>query len=260
MGRMMKFCYHMELVFSDEVRQHQFTLRMIPRSNERQRITEYKVKISPECELFEDTDTFGNKYLYGVIETAHRAFEVDTSGTVEVEKNGLEKVSASDMIYRYPSEYTKPGDVLRAYYNQHKKQKNESELEYAARIMHEIHNDMEYKKGVTGIETTAEQAFSIKAGVCQDYAHIMISILRLAGISARYVVGMMKGEGFSHAWVETAVLGNWIGFDPTNDNTVDDSYIKISNGRDYKDCIVNRGFFYGCVTQEQNIKVVVNEV
>jgi transglutaminase-like putative cysteine protease len=250
----------MELAFSDEVRQHQFTLRMVPQTNERQQITEYRVQISPKCEVFEDRDTFGNKYLYGVIEASHTAFEVDTSGIATVEKNGLEKVSASDMIYRYPSEYTKTGNALRGYYNQHKKQNDESELEYALRLMHDIHAYMEYKKGVTGIETTAEEALSIKTGVCQDYAHIMISILRLAGIPARYVVGMMKGEGFSHAWVETSVMGNWVGFDPTNDNLVDDTYIKISSGRDYKDCIVNRGFFYGCVTQEQNIKVVVNEV
>jgi transglutaminase-like putative cysteine protease len=60
--------------------------------------------------------------------------------------------------------------------------------------------------------------------------------------------------------VETAVSGSWVGFDPTNDNLVDDTYIKISCGRDYQDCIVNRGFFNGCVTQEQNIKVLVSEV
>jgi transglutaminase-like putative cysteine protease len=88
----------------------------------------------------------------------------------------------------------------------------------------------------------------------------MISILRRAGIPARYVVGMMKGEGFSHAWVEAVISGVWVGFDPTNDNLVDDTYIKISSGRDYQDCIVNRGFFNGCVTQKQNIKVVVREV
>jgi transglutaminase-like putative cysteine protease len=164
------------------------------------------------------------------------------------------------MIYRYQSAHTKPGETLGVYYREHKRAESESEYDYAARIMHCIHDDMEYKKGVTDIDTTAEQALSIKAGVCQDYAHIMISILRMADFQARYVVGMMKGEGFSHAWVEAAVLGKWVGFDPTNDNLVDDTYIKISCGRDYRDCIVNRGFFNGCVTQEQNIKVLVSEV
>jgi transglutaminase-like putative cysteine protease len=250
----------MELIFSDEVRQHQFTLRMVPQSDKRQRISEYRAQISPECEVSEDRDTFGNTYIYGVIETAHKAFEVDISGTAQVEKDVFESVTSSDVIYRYPSEYTKPGSALRDYYNQHKKQNAEPEFEYIFRLMHDIHGDMEYKKGVTDIKTTAEQALLLKAGVCQDYAHIMISVLKLAGIPARYVVGMMKGEGYSHAWVEAAISGVWMGFDPTNDTLVDDTYIKISAGRDYKDCIVNRGFFNGCVTQEQNIKVLVNEV
>jgi transglutaminase-like putative cysteine protease len=250
----------MELIFSDKISRHQFTLRMIPQTGKRQQITECDVKISPECDVFEDIDTFGNKYIYGAIEAYHTSFQVEISGVAIVDSDGLEKVSESEMIYRYQSAYTRPGAMLAAYYKEHKKSESESESDYAERIMHCLHGDMEYQKGVTDIDTTAEQALSIKAGVCQDYAHIMISILRMAGFPARYVVGMMKGEGFSHAWVETAVSGSWVGFDPTNDNLVDDTYIKISCGRDYQDCIVNRGFFNGCVTQEQNIKVLVSEV
>jgi transglutaminase-like putative cysteine protease len=189
---------------------------------------------------------------------------VDISGTAAVDSESFEKVSEKEsekiIMYRYQSAYTKPGDMLRAYCAEHAKEVSESETDFVTRIMHCIHGDMEYTKNVTDIDTTAEMALSIRKGVCQDYAHIMISILRMAGIPARYVVGMMKGEGFSHAWVEAALSGKWVGFDPTNDNLVDDTYIKISSGRDYQDCIVNRGFFNGCVTQEQNIKVVVSEV
>jgi transglutaminase-like putative cysteine protease len=250
----------MELVFSDVVRQHQFTLRMIPKTNQRQKITECTFRVSPECDVFEDTDTFGNQYLYGVIDAHHDSFQVEISGTAIVDSKGVEMASESELIYRYQSTYTKQGDALRTYYEEHEKMESETEMEYATRLMHCLYGDMEYKKGVTGIETTAEQALAIRNGVCQDYAHIMISILRRAGIPARYVVGMMKGEGFSHAWVEAAILGVWVGFDPTNNHLVDDTYIKISSGRDYQDCIVNRGFFNGCVTQKQNIKVVVREV
>jgi transglutaminase-like putative cysteine protease len=260
MGRTLKFCYRMELVFSDNVRQHQFTLRMIPQTDERQKITECSVLIRPECEVSEDVDAYGNKYVYGVIEAEHTDFQVEISGTAQVDSSRPEKASGEEQIYRYPSRYTKPGDAVTDYYRAHKKDGAESDADYAERLMHEIYRDMKYQKGVTGIETTAEEALRAKAGVCQDYAHIMIAILRMAGIPARYAVGMMKGEGFSHAWVEAAVSGNWIGYDPTNDHLVDDTYIRISHGRDYQDCIVNRGFFSGCVTQEQKINVVVSEV
>jgi transglutaminase-like putative cysteine protease len=250
----------MELVFSDKVRQHQFTLRMIPDTDKRQEITECIVNISPECKVCEDTDAFGNKYVYGEIEEYHESFNVDVSGTAVIDAECKNMASESEIVYRYQSLYTRPGNRIKAYYEEYKKGNSESDLDFALRLMHSLHNDIEYKKGVTGIETKAEQALEIKAGVCQDYSHIMISLLRLAGIPAKYVVGMMMGEGFSHAWVEACIDGAWTGFDPTNDNIVDDTYIKLSCGRDYQDCIVNRGVFYGCVTQNQNIKVTVSEV
>jgi transglutaminase-like putative cysteine protease len=250
----------MELAFSDKVRRHQFTLRMIPQTDERQQITECRVLIRPECDVSEDIDAFGNKYVYGVIEAEHADFQVEISGTAQVDSSRIKKASGEEQIYRYPSKYTKPGETITDYYNRHKKGDADSDADYARQLMHEIYRDMKYQKGVTGIETTAEQALCAGAGVCQDYAHIMIALLRMAGIPARYAVGMMKGEGFSHAWVEAAVSGSWVGYDPTNDNLVDDTYIRISHGRDYQDCIVNRGCFSGCVMQEQKIKVVVSEV
>ena len=85
------------------------------------------------------------------------------------------------------------------------------------------------------------------------------SLLRMEGIPARYVVGMMTGEGSSHAWVEALCNGYWYGFDPTNNKLVNADYIRVSCGRDSADCSVIRGNFYGCVTQRQNEKVVVEK-
>jgi transglutaminase-like putative cysteine protease len=250
----------MELVFSDYVEQHEFTLRMIPYTDERQQITECMVSVNPKCNLCEDEDTFGNRYLYGMIEEKHKKFCVDIEGVAIVTSGAAGKVTMADTVYRYQSGYTKPGDFLKQYYKKNRKTNQETEKEYAIKIMHGLKREIAYKQGVTDINTTAEEAMQLKMGVCQDYAHIMLALLRMEGIACRYVVGMMQGEGFSHAWVEAAICGDWIGFDPTNDKLVDETYIKISGGRDYRDCIVNRGVFYGDVTQSQHIKVVVSEV
>jgi transglutaminase-like putative cysteine protease len=260
MWRNLKFHYTLELSFSDEVKEHNFTLRMIPQSDERQKITECTYIVNPECELRMDTDTFGNKYIYGDIEEKHKFFQVNVDGIAMVDRDCANKGKESENVYRYQSKYTKPGNALNVYYKSIEKRQDESELDYVTEIMHKIYKDFKYVKGVTDINTTAEQALQLKSGVCQDYSHIMLSLLRMSGISARYVVGMMMGEGFSHAWVEALIDGEWIGFDPTNDKKIDDTYIKISNGRDYQDCIVNRGVFYGYVNQKQNIKVIVSEV
>ena len=125
--------------------------------------------------------------------------------------------------------------------------------------MHKLHQDLSYEKGVTTFQTTAEEAMKLKKGVCQDYAHILIALLRMMKIPARYVVGMMIGEGFSHAWVEMEADGRWYGLDPTNDVLVGENYIKISHGRDYNDCIVNKGVFTGMASQKQDISVIVCE-
>ena len=129
--------------------------------------------------------------------------------------------------------------------------------------MHRLHRDIAYEQGVTTVATTAEEAMRLRKGVCQDYAHILLSLCRMEKIPCRYVVGMMLGEGLSHAWVEVCDAGTWVALDPTNDLIVDDGYIKISCGRDYKDCMLNQGVFTGSsgrATQKQEISVFVEEI
>lgn len=261
--RILKFSYKMELAFSDEVQNHRFALRMLPQSDERQRITQCALCVEPECKLNEDYDSFGNKYMHGEIAKPHKCFRVELSGQAEVKKAAL---AAADVPlialapYRFPSQYTRAGDALRRYYEKNKRGQCESSLSYAERLLHQLYQDMEYVQGVTDIRTTAEEAIAMRKGVCQDYAHIMLSLCRIADIPSRYVVGMMSGEGYSHAWVEICAGGAWHGLDPTNDRIVDDGYVKISHGRDYQDCIVNRGVFNGFVTQTQKVSVLVQEI
>lgn len=122
-----------------------------------------------------------------------------------------------------------------------------------------LHQSFVYDSAATQIHETAENALALGRGVCQDYTHIMLSLLREEGIPARYVVGMMIGEGASHAWVEALCNGCWYGFDPTNNKLVNDEYIRVSCGRDSSDCSVIRGKFYGYVTQRQTETVTVEE-
>lgn len=126
--------------------------------------------------------------------------------------------------------------------------------------MQRLYRDFQYIPGSTDIHTTAGEAWAKKEGVCQDYAHIMITLCRLKGIPARYVNGMMIGEGSTHAWVEIYTGEGWYGLDPTNNLHVDDYYIKLAHGRDYGDCVLDRGMFRGNVSQTQKIYVNVEEI
>ena len=114
----------------------------------------------------------------------------------------------------------------------------------------------EYQKDVTKYDSTTEDFLTIGAGVCQDFAHLMLGLLRLSGVPCRYVSGYLHVErkrrdpSQSHAWIEFwAPSHGWIPFDPTHDRVVDERYVVVGHGRTYDDVPPNKGIFRG-VAQE----------
>jgi transglutaminase-like putative cysteine protease len=125
----------------------------------------------------------------------------------------------------------------------------ETELALARRINAWVHHVMRYRHDVTNVDTTAARALGLAQGVCQDYAHVMLAVCRLAGLPARYVSGHLLGEGGSHAWVEVVVPSGSgavaVPFDPTHGRQVGPSYLTVALGRDYADVAPTYGTFQG---------------
>jgi transglutaminase-like putative cysteine protease len=121
------------------------------------------------------------------------------------------------------------------------------QLELVDAIGAHVHRSMRYVKGVTDVGTTAARAWSGRAGVCQDMAHVMVVLCRLSGIPARYVSGHLVGEGASHAWVEALVRrgrrDTVVAFDPTHDRRTDLRYLTVAVGRDYGDVTPTSGTY-----------------
>ena len=133
-------------------------------------------------------------------------------------------------------------------------------VEQAQVVMGEVFRAFTYTPGATTIRTTAEQALTQGTGVCQDYAHVMLAVCRHLGLTARYIAGLLGGEGATHAWTEVYHDGRWIGLDPTHNRMVDDNYITIAHGRDYRDCMLDIGIFSGDnVSQSQWVNASVHE-
>ncbi|MBX3241167.1 MAG: transglutaminase family protein [Chitinophagaceae bacterium] len=128
-----------------------------------------------------------------------------------------------------------------------------------------IFKNFRYTKGITSIETTVDEILDQKGGVCQDFTHLMLQLLRTAGIPARYISGYicpnkngMRGEGATHAWVEAWIPGyGWAGIDPTNNVWVTNRHIKLSVGRHFKDCSPVKGAFKGPARQKLSVFVSV---
>ena len=116
-----------------------------------------------------------------------------------------------------------------------------------------VYDNFTYQKGVTSIETPVEEIWKLKAGVCQDFAHMLVVMLRMFKIPARYVSGYIcpkdtgvRGEGATHAWVEAYIpFYGWLGLDPTNNCIVTDGHVKIAAGRNFADCTPVKGTYKG---------------
>lgn len=128
-----------------------------------------------------------------------------------------------------------------------------------------IFNHFKYIKGITTVETTVKEILEHRSGVCQDFAHVMLEMLRSLGIPSRYVSGYicpdkkgMRGEGATHAWVEAWIPGiGWVGNDPTNNIWITGHHVKLAVGRHFNDCTPIKGTFKGPARQSLSVYVSV---
>jgi transglutaminase-like putative cysteine protease len=123
-------------------------------------------------------------------------------------------------------------------------------LPLADRINDWVYQSMTYKHGVTGVRTTAAEALAVGAGVCQDYAHVMLAVCRTCGLPSRYVSGHLLGQGGTHAWVEVVLptrdgTGDAIAhaFDPTHASRGGLGYVTVAVGADYSDVAPTSGYY-----------------
>ena len=143
-------------------------------------------------------------------------------------------------------------------------------------LNHAIYERFEYKPGATELNTPLPAVWKSRAGVCQDFAHIMLSVLRTAGMPARYVCGYIEsqppasldtsgkqlvGSLATHAWVEIMVPGQrWVALDPTNNQWSGERHVTVSLGRDFSDAAPVRGRFKGSGSQAMKVHVTMKRL
>ncbi|MCF7559086.1 transglutaminase family protein [Sabulilitoribacter multivorans] len=128
-----------------------------------------------------------------------------------------------------------------------------------------IYKNFKYMPGITNVDSKLDLVWKLKAGVCQDFTHILLQMIRMVGIPAKYVSGYIcpsgsntRGEGATHAWIEAYIpFYGWLGFDPTNNVIANEYHVKLATGRAYSDCAPIKGVFKGNVESELHVKVEV---
>lgn len=259
------FAYKMEINYEEAVGRCYFTIKCIPREDARQHVLRSEISLLPATDYSFGADSFGNRQIYGCEIWPHDRFVFQINGDVEILQTDYEEEAVEERtgIFRVAHGKCRPGPELLKYYHSMELPMelpgDGSVYDICMALLHRVHRDFSYVPGSTHVRTTAEEAWRLGRGVCQDYAHIYIALLRLAGIPARYVCGLIVGEGVSHAWVEALCGNRWVAFDPTNDCAVSGQHIKLGHGRDAADCAINRGLMWNGGAQTQTISVLVEQ-
>ena len=166
-----------------------------------------------------------------------------------------------------PSHYTQPNSGVTEMANQLLAGPRGSAAQFLLNLNSTIHDALNYVPGATDVHSKLEEILQLKAGVCQDFAHLMIACCRTAGIPARYVSGYLycgghpelRGNQATHAWLECPMpSGRWLAFDPTNNLLANDRYVRVHVGRDYADVTPTRGVYIGAPGAGLEVSVQVD--
>lgn len=242
---------------------------LVARSTGSQRVVSQSFETEPaEDHVRDRVDFFGNHWRFYAFERPHTLLRIVSHHEVEVNRplgdgaqGGTEPfLTASPFVRTTPTfaDYGRPSfppgrDTVSALVD----------------LTQRIFGDFTYDPKATDIATPVEEFFRQRKGVCQDYSHLMLSVLRSLGVPARYVSGYLNtvpppgkekvwGADASHAWVSAFVAGvGWVDLDPTNGVLVGNNHITLAWGRDYGDVTPLRGVVLGGGTQTLKVEVTV---
>ena len=264
--------------------------RLTPRALPWQTLLSHSLQIDPPADERHDApDSFGNTVTHFGLHGAHRLLRVRMQCSVEVAERPALQAGAEpqpweevrDAVRRAPQ----ADDLMPARMSEPTQlvPLSEAARAYAApslapgrdwlggvtELMHRIHADFEFEPGATTVSTSVDEVLHKRAGVCQDFAHLLLAALRAHGLPARYVSGYLltepapgqprlMGVDASHAWVAAwSPRHGWVEFDPTNDQRADARYITLAWGADFADVVPLRGVILGGGAQEMEVSVSV---
>jgi transglutaminase-like putative cysteine protease len=272
-----------KFLYSNPVSESMMETRMHPRSDLNQRCLTFHLSVSPRCRVFSYRDHLANQVHHFDIPGQHGQLVIVAESLVEVQPaapvpaflapdawdeldNMVQQGDYWEMLL--PSEFTAPTPVLDALAELLDVRRRDDPLMLLHQLNEQLYNHFEYVPRSTKVDSPIDLALLTHAGVCQDFAHIMITLVRSKlRIPCRYVSGYLfhgqsdhdrSATSATHAWVEALIpqLG-WVGFDPTNFLVAGDRHIRTAIGRDYADVPPTHGIFRGRANSELTVAVRV---
>lgn len=263
------------------VRESTNQIKVFPATYNGQETTRHKLTITGEPVINRFMDYWGNEVGWFTLNAAHRELLIDSEVVVkttnaienpmltskladweairqEIAANMLLLDLARPEVIATPEKIRTVVDDLR--------HSRDTPAIFIQRCSEYIFERFTYQKGITTVETTLDEILEHQTGVCQDFAHVLLQILRSVGMPARYVSGYIcpnkdgaRGAGATHAWVEVWLPeSGWVGIDPTNNTWVSDRHVSLAVGRHFTDCSPAKGTFKGPANQELSVYLSVS--
>jgi transglutaminase-like putative cysteine protease len=244
-------------------------LRMTPGSHDGQYVAEWQIDVSTDSRLDVHQDAFGN-VTHVMTHGSLADLTIRVEGLVETHDNGGVLRGTDERfppsLFLRPTSLTAVNPAMAAFSRELRAESEEDVLGFLHSLMTQINEHMTFDEDPTHSGTSAAEAFALKRGVCQDYAHIFIACARTAGVPARFVSGhFLRSDGMGnqeagHAWAEAFVpdLG-WVGFDAANCICTTDAHVRVATGLDYLGAAPVRGTRYGGGAETLTVDVRVEQ-
>ena len=272
--RSYRISHRTEYSYSDVVTNSYGRGHLTPRDTARQRLLSFDLAIKPEpADRSSSRDAYGNISSYFQVTERHRALTVVGNAIVEVDPPPPDWYTSGSAVAPWEEarpagragvsavEFTmdlRPPEITPAVkdYAAPSFTPGRPLIEVLSDLNARIFTDFTYRSGSTTVSTGVNDVLNAREGVCQDFARLAIACLRANGLASSYVSGYLAtdpppgkqrllGVDATHAWAAVwTPQGRWLGFDPTNDQLVDERYITVGWGRDYADVPPLRGIIY----------------
>ena len=271
-----------KFTYKNAVSESVMEVRMHPRSDSNQRCLTFSLSVSPRCRVFSYRDHLSNNIHHFDIPGQHGQLVIIAESLVEHQPladipsflapdawQELDSMVAEGDYWEMllPSEFACPTPALERLAAELNVRRRDDPMMLLLELNTRLYEYFNYSPSTTRVDSPIDEAIESRQGVCQDFAHIMIALVRQLGIPCRYVSGYLyhrkedrdrSTSDATHAWVEALLphLG-WVGFDPTNALIAGNRHIRTALGRDYADVPPTRGIFLGRTASDLYVAVQV---